>query len=469
MYTLQSLLYKDLNKRDNRFSEVLFDPEHSCIKYPSIFEPVKTSDNVKKGNRLGRFIFYMFLLPVMPRLFGCFWTCIQLMVALILLILSLISITQLSGIFVSLSITVSVTIAVFSTVDALFFIHGCCTSTRISTSRFLPDSWFTKYYRAYEITRTIASEILLYPLIILCLFELLDSSVFNLALFEHKIIFGIFVFSSIYTIMFVYIVRPLMIIVTIARLRSIAPDVSDYIKFFVRFLLHVVAQVLVHILCVAAVAVRIHLENISSAPGSYVASPFLWIAMVCGWVIPIMGTLSFLILNYYWLQHLYLCQFLHVVEYIERPEYIKAVYLSDTYNSSFDQSRATQFLKNAQYHSIKKQYTSERRQTNIAAKVVYPAKVLPFLLYGLCFDLAYGGFIIGLYTSVNFTSASGLITFVAIFLVGIINVPFLLFINIWLLIIVLVVLLLLIFSPVLIVICIVRKCKPVQVGYSRQI
>ena len=419
------------------------------------------SEVLKKGYRLGRFISFMFLLPVLPHILGCLWLCIELAVAMALLILSLITIKDTPGIFVPVSLTMTVTMVVLACFDAIFFLSscGCCNYARINTDRFLPATWFKKYGKIYEMIRTIASELLLYPLIVVCLPELLNDGVFNI---EHKVVFSIFVISCAYIVLSVYVIRPLLVIVTIVRLQAITSGTSDYLKYFVRFLLHIFAQVLVHILCIVSVGIKIKLGE-NKTPNAYMASPFLWIVIITSWMIPLMGTLSFLILNYHWLENLYFCQFIHIVEYLEKPKYIKAVYLSDTHNNSVDNSCAKQFLQDVQYYSIKQQYNSRLSQTNIVAKLIYPSKVFLYLLYCVCFDLAYVGFIIGFYDSINFTSPDGIIVFVAIISIAVCNFHFLLFTNIWLLIVIFGGFILI---PVLIVLLIIKKCCCGQSGYS---
>lgn len=99
-------------------------------------------------------------------------------------------------------------------------------------------------------------------------------------------------------------VRIIMLALTVSTLNqlgSLSATGSKYNKIFVRFYIHMIGQFFIHFLCIVAVGVKIKQEN-TLEQESYQISPFLWVVVLSGWIIPLMGTLGFFVVNYYWLE-----------------------------------------------------------------------------------------------------------------------------------------------------------------------
>lgn len=416
----------------NKKQETSFKREEANKSLLSHFKTPSMSKELKKGINYGYFISRIYLLPVMPKyLGGHLWLLIEMITAASLLILSLINMKfTANDRFINVGVPVLTVFFLLALIDGCFFWCGMCiqqSSTDGSCNR--PCSVVPKCYTAfscwYEIIRTIASEILLYPLIVLCLFELLDDSTFDLTSTEHKLVFSIFIISSTYIILSVYVVRPLMILITISRLQSVSSAESGYIKFFVRFFVFILTQSIAQILCFASSGMKIH----RSATGN--VSPFLWVTMIGGWMVPFMGIVSFLLANYYWLQRFFLEIFIDVISCLEQQAFSEAVFEGqDAINESENVFQITC------YYNVQQETKASRDELNLMAKLLYPLKTPLFLLYAIIYNITVGGFIACLvldYDS-NGTIAfdENFVAIVAIFFLLMSNFQTLFSINIWL-------------------------------------
>lgn len=347
----------------------------------------------KKGISFGYFISRIFLLPVLPRICGgdlLFF--VQLITSLILLILSLVNQGYSSNLlFVYLSIAFSAVFLLMVIIDGFCYEFHFFKYTRTRCERKEPGCFcfpeFTIYNYWYEIIRTIASELLLYPLIILCLFELMNCGDFDLTSTEQKLVFSIFMISCAYIILSVYIMRFLMVIVTIIRLLSISLT-SDHSRLFVVFLFHIIVQIIIQILAVASVAAKIELEN-NGHCNSYVASPFLWVVIIAAWIIPLMGTLSFVVTNYYWLKIFSLEIFIDVVGCLEQQEVAEAVF--DEQDPAEESGR---LIRITRYSEIKQQARRIQDESSFVVKFLYPLSVPLFILYAVVFEIVVAVFIV---------------------------------------------------------------------------
>ena len=470
--------------------EVISDPESCPIKCPAILEPPKLSDTLRRGKHLGCFMSRFFLLPVMPRIVGDIWFLVELLIALILFILSLINIQYISNrVFIGLTITTTAIISILTCVDAVLYFYElrscklcyqfykgqnmshdiekkvlcfCCPC--------IPTKLVKLFNRWYEIIRTILTECLMYPLLVVCLFELLNNGSFYYK-GHNTITFSIFVIACFYIVMSVYIVRPMMATITVVRLQrltSTTTNDSSYTRVFLVFLLHVLAQIFVHLLCVIVVGLKIWQEQ-STNGETYNATPFLWVVMIGGWIIPFMGVVSFFVMNYYWLQQFSLGFFVDMIGLLEEPNFAEAV-LQGKGVSYSGQEKSKNLLEDVCYHDVKKEAKIRNERTNFVAKIIYPLKVPLMIMFAVFYNFVMGGFITSLLldyddngnvTLITLNTEAGITTLVTIAFLIISNIHVILIINLWLISMIVTSFLLMLCSPVLAVIgvvIIIKKC-----------
>ena len=470
--------------------EVISDPESCPIKCPAILEPPKLSDTLCRGKRLGCFMSRFFLLPVMPRIVGDIWFLVELLLALILFILSLINIQYTSNkVFISLTITTTAIMTILTCIDAVLYFYelrSCKLCYRFYKGQSMshdvekkvlcfccpciPTKLVKLFNRWYEIIRTILTECLMYPLLIVCLFELLNDGSFHYK-GHNKITFSIFVIACFYIVMTIYIVRLMMATITVVRLQrltSTTTNNSSYTRVFLVFLLHVLAQIFVHLLCVIAVGLKIWQEQ-SMNGETYNATPFLWVVMIGGWMIPFMGVISFFVMNYYWLQHFSLGFFIDMIGLLEEPDFAEAVFQGKGISYS-GQEKSKSLLEDVCYQDVKKEAKIRNERTNFVAKIIYPLKVPLMMMFAVFYNFVMGGFIASLLldydergnvTLITLDTGAGITTLVTIAFLVISNIHVILIINLWLVLITISSFLLMLSSPVLAVIgvvIIIKKC-----------
>jgi hypothetical protein len=496
-------------KEETRTEKVISnvsDPESSIIKYPPAMEPPPMSEELKQGNRLGTKISQDFLLPGMPQLLADLWIFIELSVTLFQLIFSLVNMNISSnkvfnGLYIALA---SVNVLLACTDAFLYFyelksckaFYNWFKSVRgeLKDDRFfieegegegieeqeeqekkrccpceikVPEKVLSTFNQWFEIMRTILGELLVYPLVVLDLFDLLAGGAFRLADTNSRISFSMFIVGSFYMVLSVYIGRIIMSVTTIGSIQGLSSTTkndSDYMRVFVRFLFHVLAQVAVHLLCVVAVGVKIWEENMTLTGSEFRASPLLWGVIAGGWIIPFLGIVSYFIVNYYWIRSFSIGMFVDMIGLLQEPDFAESVFCvgEEEGMKEVAAEKSEKLLSDVKYFDIKQEAKTREELTSPMAKIMYPLKVPFFLLYAVFYDVILSGFITCLvleynyqthkYGIVELTTNTGMAIVVTIILVIISNLHIVLLINIWMIIILFGLLVGLLSFPVLIVV-----------------
>ena len=472
------------------------DADLSFIKYPAILEPPQMSESLKGGSNLGSLMSRKFLMPGLPRLLSDIWVFIELFVTLFQLLFSLVN-TQFTSnrLFNGLYIILATTNTVLACIDAFLYYYElgscrlcykwckgqsldddnddnenddeegtaktplccCCPCFR------LPAKWIKLFNEWFEVIRTVLSELLIYPLIILDLFELLGGGTFHPTNEQTRVSFCLFIIGSFYLVLSVYIGRSVMTISAIRSLgglTSLTNNDSSYTRVFVRFFLHVLTQIFVHLLCVVAVGLKIWQEDKSISGGTYIATPFLWAVMIGGWVIPFMGVVSYFVVNYYWLQQFSLGFFIDMIGLLEEPDFSEAVFQGKGVTSNA-REKSEKLLQDVRYRDVKKEAKIRNERTNFVAKVIYPLKIPLMMMFAVFYNFVMGGFIASLLldydergnvTLITLDTGAGIATLVTIAFLIISNIHVVLIINLWLVVTAIISIILIFLSPVFIVI-----------------
>lgn len=506
--------YKNLPVTTKIFRN-LSDPTASFVQYPTIMETTPLSPTLRGGTKIGNAISTNFLLPGIPKIIGDLWVFIELAITVFQLIFSLVNMQVASNMAFNI---IYICLASVNTLLALIdgflyfyefttckmFYRWCrgikeeekdeeeeeekeekekekeeeteegkkskCSRFRVSRKTLeFANKWF-------EIIRTVLGELLLYPLVVLDLFDLLEGGSFRPTNEQGRVGFSMFIVGSFYLVLSVYIGRTVMSIITIRSLQGLTKQTnndSSYTHVVVRFLFHVIGQIFVHLLCIMSVGVKIWQENNSNKinGGAYRASPFLWAVIVGGWLIPFMGVVSYFIVNYYWIQNFSLGMFIDMIGLLDEPDFAQAVFEGGGTIKEEAKEKSEKILQNVKYKEVKEEAIERNKNTNPLAKIVYPLKVPVFLLYAFFYNSVVGGFIASLLLGfdehhnvrvIDLTTTTGVAMVFTIAMVLISNFHVILVINLWVVIILSGFLLLILGSPVFIVAGIVvsiRKYK----------
>lgn len=492
--------YKEPSVRTKIFKN-LSDPNSSIVKYPPIMESAPMSPALKQGSKIGNVISSNFLMPGIPKIVGDLWVFIELSITIFQLIFSLINMKISSNkTFNIVYICLASVNTLLACVDGFLYFYelttcktfyrlcrgieekeeeeeeegsektvlcSCCPRCRVPPKAIkFANQWF-------ELVRTILGELLIYPLVVLDLFDLLGGGSFHPTNQQGRVGFSMFIVGSFYLVLSVYIGRTVMSITTIRSLQGLTSTTSNdsnYTRVVVRFLFHVIGQIFVHLLCVMSVGVKIWQENRSLNGGSFKASPFLWAVIVGGWLIPFLGVVSYFVVNYYWLQSFSLGLFVDMIGLLEEPDFAQAVFEGGGTLKDDAMEKSEKLLEDVKYYDVKDETQERDEVVNPLAKIVYPLKIPIFLLYGILYDGLVGSFVACLLLEfdknhnvivIDLTTTTGLATVATIALIVISNLHVIFVINLWMIIIILTLVVLLLGSPVFVVVGVIicyRKC-----------
>ena len=197
----------------------------------------------------------------------------------------------------------------------------------------LPEKWLTRFNQFFELGRNIVSELLLYPLLVCDLFDFVALGGAQPSNAVDRVNFSMFCIGSFYLVLAAYIMRMVTIIGTVISLLRIPIQSTggrkEYINLMIRFCIYAVCQIFVHLLTVLVVAAKIQHENptpLEEDDDPINVSPFLWVVMVLGWVIPLAGVFMFFIVNYYWTKQFTIGFWVDMISLLQGQGFAEAVF-----------------------------------------------------------------------------------------------------------------------------------------------
>ncbi|XP_019854053.1 PREDICTED: uncharacterized protein LOC109583248 [Amphimedon queenslandica] len=352
-------------------------PSSPLMPLGSTFKLPQCSNDLKKGQNYGCKLFQLHLLPILPKL-KTPWFIANVLTLLALMILSFVNIHEKpSDGFAALSIISSILAFFFIVIDG-YLLYGSklktCDKNMEANASFQCRCQYSDYYgRWYEFLRLLCAEILMYPLLVTCIFELFTSSTpTELNVFT----IGLLVVLSTYMLS-IHILRSVMVLVALLKLRGLALISGDrnginlYTIFFLRLFFHVIEESVVVSLILLSVGLCMSHDNVSAN---------LWIIVFCGWTASILSIILFFIINYYWFQQLLLQIFIDMMECCQIPDISSEVFKDDKISLE-------EFLKTVSYPTIKQDVIRRRTGGTLKAKIYYPLCNPPFVVFAILFDL----------------------------------------------------------------------------------
>ena len=378
------VLHKDVRKRVQRsLAGINFDDFESkpsrdrcsipCLKDNGVGEP-SVPPELKNMQRLGFKMAPKFFFPALPKVLQDIWVGIELFITLFELLFACVTFGS-GGVVNILVVILSLINLILASIDGfLYFVEGgsCVTCFRWgrkqlrkrrsggvkskgtsnetedgtekekpSSCSFLPERARTMIMTGSEVIRIGLTELLLYPLTVLDIFETIDSQTYEIDDSTNQINFGLLNIGLFYLVLTVYIIRIVMSIsgiVSISRLPKTTN--SNYHNLLKKFFVHLIGQIFVHMTILVMVATKLDSERcvqvevddsgISGSVGSgsvgsgsggsgsggsgsggsdsvgsggnetvsVNVSPFLYVTIFTGDVIPFLGVAMFFVVNY---------------------------------------------------------------------------------------------------------------------------------------------------------------------------
>ena len=271
----------------------------------------------------------------------------------------------------------------------------------------------------FELGRNILTELLLYPLLIFDLFSFEVEQTYEPDDIFDRIDYGLFIIGSFYLVLAVYIMRLAILFGSVISLLRVPKDKSSNSSLIIKFCLHACGQIIVHLMIILIVGAKINNENSSSgnsatfSNGSFAnntatflngssnntandaisASPFLWVSIVLGWLLPITGTAAFFIVNYYWVKEFSIEFWVNMMSLLQGASFAETVLGGDGFSETKD--KTMEFVENTEYKKVVTQL-EKFKSPNWWIKFFFPAKVPVVALCGILYDACLITFIVSL-------------------------------------------------------------------------
>ena len=274
------------------------------------------------------------------------------------------------------------------------------------------DTWF-------ELGRNVVTELLVYPLIIFDLFDFIIDAGYQPEGHVGRTDFSLFVIGGFYLILAVYIMRIFMVAGSMISLIRIPADKATGGKkdtlLLIKFCLHILGQMAVHLVLILTVAVKINnefpaegdmpttvnltlvnvtnnndtdLNGNTTVPASdtvQTASPFLYVCILLGGFLPLLGIPVFFIVNYYWMKEFSVGFWLNMVSLLQGESFAEAVFGGD--GLSVTKEKALDFIEKSQYKEVKRQY-QRFKMPSIWTKLLFPTRLPLIALSGFLYNVA---------------------------------------------------------------------------------
>ena len=373
----------------------------------------KLSARMKRASSQGFQIMQNILFPSIPAVFQDLWVYIELGIALTAFVLGALDVFQSDSIsiYTYVYFVLAVISFLFVLIDGyLYFIElGSCArgyrfvreklaekrqQTEADSPEDRPNNGSKKCFRLspkwkkhiatwFEVIRNAVTELLLYPLLIFDLLSFIVEQGYEPSDTVQRVDFSLFLMESFYLVLSVYIMRIVLVTTSTISLIKLPADKSDDSTkpILVRFSIHMLGQIIVHLLIVLVVAAKINNENpidgnASNATNSaddddndINASYYLIAAMVTGGIVPLAGSAVFFVANYYWMRQFSISFWVNMISLLQGESFAEAVFGGGVSS----QSKAQDFVQQSQLSKVKKEL-KKYKSPSLLTKLLFPAK-----------------------------------------------------------------------------------------------
>lgn len=255
-----------------------------------------------------------------------------------------------------------------------------------------------------DLIRNIVTELVLYPLIILDLFDIITSrSIFGTTAGD-RVNLSLFVIGVIFLVLSVYVVRIIMIATAGFSLRRVPLDASHsqkkIIKMFSWFLVHVLAQILVNGSIIVSIGMNVYLEdNPRNTNASTVfiipestcttsadvnVSLFLIYSIVAGVFITPFGVTSFFFVNFYQIRELSVSFWVDMMSLLQSESFAGLLFKGEGIKVA--KKKAKGFVERIKLQNVKDDL-KKIKSAPLLIKLLYPFRVPIFVVLGILYYL----------------------------------------------------------------------------------
>lgn len=282
----------------------------------------------------------------------------------------------------------------------------------------LSPKWKQYFNTWFEVIRNTLTELLLYPLLIFDLLSFITERGYQPSDSMQRADFGLFLMESFYLVLSVYIMRVVLVTTSMISLIRLPTDKNDDSTrpILIRFSVHMIGQIIVHIMIVVVIAAKINSENpalistmmttTNSTLGNGTASGimmgsgddgdsdinasyFLIAAMVLGGIVPLAGSATFFLANYYWMRQFSISFWVNMISLLQGESFAEAVFGGEGVSSK---DKAREFVQQSQLSKVKKELKKFKSPT-IFTKLRFPMQIPSLVALGLLYNVLFFTFI----------------------------------------------------------------------------
>lgn len=277
----------------------------------------------------------------------------------------------------------------------------------------LSPKWRQYFNTWFEVIRNTLTELLLYPLLIFDLLSFITERGYQPSDSMQRADFGLFLMESFYLVLSVYIMRIVLVTTSMISLIRLPTDKNDDSTkpILIRFSVHMIGQIIVHIMIVLVVAAKINNENpalISMMTNSTLnngtsgmvgsgddgdsdvnASYFLIVAMVTGGIVPLAGSAMFFLANYYWMRQFSISFWVNMISLLQGESFAEAVFGGEGVSSK---EKAREFVQQSQFSKVKKELKKFKSPT-LFTKLRFPAQIPGLVALSVLYNVLFLTFV----------------------------------------------------------------------------
>ena len=383
-------LDQNLKRRANRAAEAALDEEESAP--PSI----------ESASAAGFKMMPSFFFPALPKLLEDLWVFLELFITIFEFIF--ICVTFEAGPLNNFVLVLTIIAMLLAFLDSfLYFIQtGSCASgirsirKRFSRQKTLDDDEEeeTKKHRNicrfltpkqekflknwFEVSRTILSEFLLYPLAVGDFIELIESQTYKGGDRDSRINFSLFNIGLFYLILSVYFMRSFMAISSALNVKRLPKNTqNNYTVIVAKFCLHLLGQVCVHAIILAMVGAKVNSEVVacngteinSTEEATFQISGFLWYNIVSGDVLPFLGILMFFLVNYVQLKQFSVAFYCDIMSTVVSEGFADLVFQGEGVKTA--KKKAKKAVDKANLMELKEEFEKYRKSFTLKKRLLY--------------------------------------------------------------------------------------------------
>ena len=255
----------------------------------------------------------------------------------------------------------------------------------------ISEEWKERLETWFETVRSVLSELVLFPLLVLDLYGFItgspyllmngDSDVQSIAFFT--------VATCFFFVLSVYIMRTFMIISTTATLTKMPLDIcksqKDTTAFVISFSVTALGQMVSQFAIILAVGVKIKQETPIVSSNAPYSSPFLICLILLGSAIPNFGLLAYFLVNYFEFKDFSIGMFINMMSLLQSEGFAETVFGGEAGEKPLEKAEElTEKLnlsKSKQVYDRKKNSPDNKWSAKVFAALKIPLLVLTGVLY----------------------------------------------------------------------------------------